>query len=580
MPISGKFGILHAPLKSLIYQQNMTEANRPANFIRQAIDADLASGKHVEIVTRFPPEPNGYLHIGHAKSIWLNFGIAEDYGGRCTLRYDDTNPVKEDEEFVTAIEDDVRWLGYQWSQIAHASDYFDQLYEFALELIGKELAYVDSLDADQIREHRGTLTEPGRNSPYRDRGVEENLALFEKMKAGEFADGEHVLRAKIDMTSPNLNLRDPVIYRIRHHHHQRKGDKWCIYPLYDFTHGYSDAIEGVTHSLCTLEFEAHRALYDWLLDNVTAPNRPHQIEFSRLNLNYTVMSKRLLTQLVSDGHVSGWDDPRMPTISGMRRRGYTPDSIRNFISAVGITKKDNIIEIGNLENAVREDLDPVAPRALAVLRPLKVVIENYAQGEFEEIEVPNHPGNPGLGTRKITLGREIYIEHADFMEDPPGKYFRLAPGREVRLRYGFVIRCTDVIKNDDGEVVELRCQYDPSTRGGNQPEGRKVKGIIHWVSADHHTVAEVRLYDRLFSAPNPLSDKTRDFRDALNPDSLEVLEECRLESSLNDPDMNTRYQFERTGYFYPDPDCEAGKPVYNRIVTLRDTWAKLENQKN
>ena len=557
----------------------MPDHSEPVNFIRQVINDDLARKKHDTIVTRFPPEPNGYLHIGHAKSIWLNFGIADDYQGRCTLRFDDTNPVKEDIEFVNAIEEDVRWLGFQWSQIAHASDYFDQLYEFALELIDKGLAYVDSLDKDTMKAYRGTLKEPGQNSPYRDRDIEENRRLFEDMRAGKFADGEHVLRAKIDMSSANINLRDPVIYRIRHHEHQRTGDKWCIYPMYDFTHGLSDAIEGVTHSLCTLEFEDHRALYDWFLQNVSAPCQPQQIEFSRLNLNYFVMSKRMLTQLVEQKHVNGWDDPRMPTISGLRRRGFTPASIRNFISAVGITKKANVIEMGMLENAVREDLDNVAPRALAVLRPLKVVIEDFDESESEIIEVANHPHHPQMGKREIKLTREIYIEQDDFLEDPPKKFFRLGPDREVRLRYGFVIHCHEVIKDDKGEVVELRARSVPDTRNGKQPEGRKVKGIIHWVSAEHCVEATVHLYDRLFQEANPLADKTRSYLEALNPNSLETLTHCKLEASLAAPDAQTRYQFERLGYFYPDQASEAGNLIFNRIVTLRDSWAKIDQQR-
>ncbi|WP_424947116.1 glutamine--tRNA ligase/YqeY domain fusion protein [Candidatus Spongiihabitans sp.] len=553
----------------------MSAAAKPTNFIRQIIDRDLASGKHDVIVTRFPPEPNGYLHIGHAKSIWLNFGIADDYNGKCTLRFDDTNPAREQAEFVAAIEQDVRWLGYQWQRIAHASDYFEQLHGFACELIDKGLAYVDSLDAEKIRQYRGTLTEPGQDSPYRGRSVAENRDLFAQMRAGEFADGAQVLRAKIDMASPNINLRDPVIYRIRHHDHQRTGNTWCIYPMYDFTHGLSDAIEGVTHSLCTLEFEDHRALYDWLLDNISAPCHPQQIEFSRLNLNYAVMSKRMLTQLVENGSVQGWDDPRMPTICGLRRRGFTPASIRNFIAAVGITKSDNMIEMGVLENSVREDLEPIAPRAMAVLRPLKVIIENYPEGEHEQIQAPNHPRDASMGTRTIALGREIYIEQDDFMERPPDKFFRLAPDREVRLRYGFVIRCTEVIKNPAGEVMELRCQYDPDTRRGRAPGGRKVKGIIHWVSASHCVEAEVRLYDRLFSEANPRADKSRDFKQALNPDSLHILPQCKLEASLASPKADTRYQFERLGYFYADQDSNSGNLIYNRIVTLRDAWARI-----
>ena len=555
----------------------MSETAKP-NFIRQIIARDLALGKHDAIVTRFPPEPNGYLHIGHAKSIELNFGIAADYNGTCVLRFDDTNPVKEDEKFVAAIAEDVRWLGYQWLGITHASDYFAQLHEFAVELIEKGLAYVDSLNAEQIRQYRGSLTEVGMDSPHRNRNIAENIMLFEKMRAGVFADGQHVLRAKIDMSAPNINLRDPVIYRIRHQAHQRTGNAWCIYPMYDFTHGLSDAIEGVTHSLCTLEFEDHRALYDWLLDNVSAPTHPQQIEFSRLNLNYTVMSKRMLTQLVENGDVTGWDDPRMPTICGLRRRGFTPASIRNFIATVGITKRDNIIEMGVLENSIRTDLEPIAPRAMAVLRPLKVIIENYPAGEHEEIEAPNHPGDASMGTRTITLGREIYIEQDDFMEQPPGKFFRLAPNKEVRLRYGFVIRCIKVIKNQSGEVVELRCQYDPDTRRGRPPEGRKVKGIIHWVSVEHCVEAEVRLYDRLFSVANPLADKSLNFRQMLNPDSLEVLSQSKLEASLASPKPATRYQFERLGYFYADTDDSTGNLIYNRVVTLRDTWDKIAHK--
>ncbi len=553
----------------------MSDDAKPVNFIRRVIDEDLASGKHAQIVTRFPPEPNGYLHIGHAKSIWLNFGIKDQYQGKCSLRFDDTNPVKEDAEFVTAIAEDVRWLGYEWTAIAHASDYFEEFHRYAIELINKGLAYVDSSSAEAIRHLRGTLSAPGEDSPYRERSVAENLDLFDRMRKGEFEDGAHVLRAKIDMSSPNINLRDPILYRIRHHDHQRTGNQWCIYPMYDFAHGQGDAIEGVTHSLCTLEFEDHRALYEWFIENISVPSKPRQIEFSRLNLNYTVMSKRMLTQLVEQKHVSGWDDPRMPTISGLRRRGFTSDSIRNFIASVGITRKANIIEMGVLENCIREDLDPTAPRAMAVLRPLKVVIENYADGESEQLEVPNHPGNSEMGTRTITLSREIWIDRDDYMDDPPKKFFRLGPEREVRLRYGFVIKCTDVIRDEDGEVVELRCEFDPSTRGGNQPQGRKVKGIIHWVSADHCAEAEVRLYDRLFSEANPLADKERAFTEAVNPDSLEVLTDCKVEASLAKPLADTRYQFERTGYFYADKDSSEDKLIFNRIVTLRDTWAKL-----
>ena len=560
----------------------------PVNFIRRQIDADLAAGAHDVIVTRFPPEPNGYLHIGHAKSIWLNFGIADDYGGQCTLRFDDTNPLAEEVEYAEAIEEDIRWLGYQYERVAYASDYFEQLHKYALELIHKGLAYVDSQTADEIRAGRGTLTTPGVDSRDRDRPVAENLALFARMKNGDYAEGEMVLRARIDMASPNINLRDPVIYRIRHHRHQRTGDAWCIYPLYDFTHGQSDAIEGVTHSLCTLEFEDHRPLYDWFLDNLTLPTsvRPKQIEFSRLNLNYTVTSKRMLSQLVDNGDVSGWDDPRMPTLRGLRRRGFTPASIRHFIASVGITRSANVIEMGLLEKCAREHLDPIAPRAMAVLDPLKVVLENYPQGETETIRAPNHPADDSLGAREVTLSRELYIERDDFMEAPPKKYFRLAPGRAVRLRYAFVVRCTEVIKDADGRVVELRCQYDPGSRhgapptsnGGDGNAGGKV-GIIHWVNAFDAVEAEVRLYDRLFSSANPLADKNADFRDFLNPVSLEIRKRALLEPSLANPDPSQRYQFERLGYFCADRDSSARKPVFNRIVTLRDNWAKIDRRR-
>ncbi len=554
----------------------MSEQVTRSNFVRHIIDADLKSGKHSAIVTRFPPEPNGYLHIGHAKSICLNFGIARDYDGRCTLRFDDTNPVKEDIEFVEAIEHDVRWLGFNWSALVHASDYFDQLYNFAIELIEKGLAYVDSLPVEKIREYRGTLTEPGHNSPDRDLGVKENLALFKQMADGRFADGERVLRAKIDMASPNINLRDPVIYRIRHHRHQRTGDRWCIYPLYDFTHGLSDAIEGVTHSLCTLEFEDHRPLYDWFIENITVPTKPRQIEFSRLNLSYTIMSKRLLTQLVQSGKVTGWDDPRMPTISGLRRRGYTPASIRKFISLVGVTKSDNVIDMAVLENCVREDLDPVAPRAMAVLRPLKLVIENYPVDETETIDVANHPKDTSFGKRSVSLSRELYIDADDFMEDPPTKFFRLGPGREVRLRNAFVVKCLRAVYDGNGKLIELRCEYLPETRNGQQPEGRKVKGIIHWVNAEDAMDAEIRLYDRLFHEANPLADRKRDFLTAINPESLISLTGCKLEASLAIADQNICYQFERVGYFHPDTDSQPGSPVYNRVVPLRDSWTRTD----
>ena len=551
----------------------MFEDGKSVNFIRQIIDRDIAAGKHCEIVTRFPPEPNGYLHIGHCKSIGLNFGIKDDYNGKCILRFDDTNPLKESQKFAIMIEKDIRWLGYEWTSITHASDYFGQLYKYGIELIEKGLAYVDSQSSEQIREQRGTLLKAGENSPYRNRDIQTNLDLFTRMKAGEFVDGEQVLRAKIDMTSPNINLRDPVIYRIRHHTHQRTGDQWCIYPMYDFAHGQGDALEGVTHSLCTLEFADHRELYDWFIEYLSVPGKPRQIEFSRLNLNYTVMSKRMLTRLVDLEHVSGWDDPRMPTISGLRRRGYTPASIRKFIAAVGITKKANIIEMGVLENCIREDLEPIAPRAMAVLRPLKVVLENYPVSETEAIEVPNHPAKPEMGTREIILSREIYIDRNDYMDAPPKGYYRLGPGREVRLRYAFVIRCTDVIRDESGQVIELRCQYDPNTRGGSRPHGRKVKGIIHWVSVNHSVDSAVRLYDRLFSQSDPLADKDRDFTEFLNPQSLEYLTNCKLEASLQYSAKDTRYQFERIGYFFPDQNNRPDKLIFNRIVPLRDTWA-------
>jgi len=547
-------------------------ATESTNFIRQIIEEDIAAGKHGgRVVTRFPPEPNGYLHIGHAKSICLNFGVAEDYGGVCNLRFDDTNPEKEDIEYADSIKSDVQWLGYEWNELCYASDYFERLHDFAVELIEKGKAYVDSLTPEQIREYRGTLTEPGRESPYRDRSVEENLDLFARMRAGEFGNGEHSLRARIDMASGNINMRDPVIYRIRHAPHWRSRDKWCIYPMYDFTHCLSDAIEGVTHSLCTLEFEDHRPLYDWVLDNVDVACHPQQIEFGRLNLSYTVMSKRLLNRLVRERHVSGWDDPRLPTLTGLRRRGFTPASIRNFCERIGVTKSDGIVEMGMLEHAVREDLDHHAERRMGVLRPLKVVIENYPQDRVEELVAQNHPKRPELGERRIPFSREIYIERDDFMEDPPKKYFRLAPGREVRLRYGYYVTCTDMIRNESGEVTELRCTYDSETRGGTSPDGRKVKGTIHWVSAADAVDAEVRLYDRLFQSPNPNAES---FLEQLNPGSLAVLEHCKLEPGLADAPIEARCQLERQGYFCVDPDSGGGRVVLNRTATLRDSWAK------
>jgi glutaminyl-tRNA synthetase len=539
---------------------------------------DVATGRFGRPVhTRFPPEPNGFPHIGHAKSICLNFGIARDFGGICNLRFDDTNPVTEDVEYVESIQEDVRWLGFTWDALLYASDYFEQLYECAERLIRDGRAYVDDLSADEIREYRGTLKAPGRPSPFRDRPAGENLDLFRRMRAGEFPDGSRVLRAKIDMASPNVNLRDPVLYRIRRAHHHRTGDAWCIYPMYDYAHPISDAIERITHSICTLEFEDHRPLYDWLIAHLPLPGQPQQIEFARLNLTYTVMSKRKLLQLVSDKHVSGWDDPRMPTISGMRRRGYTAEAIRQFADEIGVAKRENVIDVGLLEHFVREDLNRRAPRAMAVLRPLKVVLENYPDGQIEEMDVVNNPEDPSAGTRKVPFSRELYIERDDFMEDPPKKFFRLAPGREVRLRNAYLVTCTGVEKNEAGEVVGLRCTYDPATRGGDAPDGRKVKATLHWVSAGHAVGAEVRLYDRLFTAENPGAGDT-DFLTQLNPASLEVLRDCRLEPSLASATPGTRVQFERLGYFCVDPDSTAGRPVFNRTVSLKDSWAKLKDK--
>jgi glutaminyl-tRNA synthetase len=525
-------------------------------------------------VTRFPPEPNGFLHIGHAKSICLNFGLAAEYGGVCNLRFDDTNPVKEEDEYVEAIQEDVRWLGFDWEdRIYYASDYFERLYDFAVRLIRAGKAYVDELTAEEIRAYRGTLTEPGKNSPYRDRPVEENLELLERMRTGEFPDGSRVLRAKIDMASPNMNLRDPVMYRILHAEHHRTGRKWCIYPMYDFAHGQSDSIEGVTHSICTLEFEDHRPLYDWFIDQLGI-HHPQQIEFARLNLSYTVMSKRRLLELVAEGRVDGWDDPRMPTIAGMRRRGYTPAAIRNFCERIGVGRSDSWIDVGVLEDCVREDLNESSPRAMAVLQPLKVVIENYPEGKVEEFDVPNHPQKPEMGTRKVPFCREIFIEADDFMEEPPKKFFRLAPGREVRLRSAYFIRCEEVVRDDRGEIVELRCTYDPATRGGGAPDGRKVKGTIHWVSSRHALEAEVRLYDRLFVQANPAGDKETDYRIHINPDSLNRLTSCRLEPGLAQAAPGSRYQFERLGYFCVDTvESAPGAPVFNRTATLRDSWS-------
>jgi len=550
---------------------------QPKDFIRQIISEDIVSCKNDgNVVTRFPPEPNGYLHVGHAKSICLNFGVADEFDGMTYLRFDDTNPGKESEEYVRAIEADVHWLGFQWGdRLTHASDYFDQLYESAEKLIGKGKAYVDSLTAEEIREHRGTLIRPGKNSPYRDRPIEENLDLFRRMRDGEFADGEHVLRAKIDMASPNMNMRDPTIYRIRHIAHQRTGDKWCIYPMYDFAHGLSDAFEGITHSICTLEFEDHRPLYDWFIDEVEPAHRPRQYEFSRLNLAYTIMSKRRLIQLVDDQLVSGWDDPRMPTLAGMRRRGYPPAALREFCRRVGVTKKENLIEMAALEGCIRENLDHEAPRRMAVIKPLKVVLSNYPSDQTEEMPALNHPNRPDLGSRDLPFGRELYIEATDFMEDAPRKFFRLKPGGEVRLRYGYIIRCEEVVKDEAGKVVELHCTYDSDTRSGTGSSDRKVKGTIHWVSANHAIDAEVRLYDRLFTIADPAASD--DVMAHLNPNSLEVVD-ARLEPSLGTAGLEDSFQFERLGYFKQDPESTSEKPVWNRIVTLRDSWAKIEKQ--
>ncbi len=544
------------------------------DFIRDIVAADLREGRQTAIVTRFPPEPNGYLHIGHAKSICLNFGIATEFGGQCNLRFDDTNPVKEEQAYIDAIEADVRWLGFDWGEhLHHASDYFGQLYEWAVALVRSGKAYVDDLSADEIREHRGTLTEPGRESPWRERPVEENLDLFERMRAGEFPNGARVLRAKIDMASPNLNLRDPVLYRIVHAAHPRTGDAWCIYPTYDFAHGQSDAIEGVTHSICTLEFENHRPLYDWLIENLPVPSRPHQYEFARLNLTYTVLSKRVLLRLVNEGHVRGWDDPRMPTISGLRRRGFPAEGIRRFATEVGVARNDSVIEIGVLEHAVRDVLNRSAPRRFGVLDPLKVVIENYPEGQVEELEAINNPEDPSAGTRRVPFSRELYIEADDFREEPPPKFFRLSEGREVRLRSAYFITCTGVVKDDAGKVVELRCTYDPATRGGDAPDGRRPKATLHWVSAAQAVPAEVRLYDHLFTRPDPGADG--DLFADLSPTS-EVVVHGYVEPSLADAPVGETVQLERLGYFCPDPDSSRGAPVFNRTLTLKDTWAKVQ----
>jgi glutaminyl-tRNA synthetase len=557
----------------------MTDAGTAAmevgrDFIRDIIQADLTAKRHGTVVTRFPPEPNGYLHIGHAKSICLNFGVAQEFGGRCHLRFDDTNPTKEEQEYIDAIERDVRWLGFDWgTDLYHASDYFERLYEWAEHLIRSGKAYIDDQSQDEIRARRGTLTQPGQNSPWRDRAVEENLDLFRRMRTGEFPNGARVLRAKIDMASGNINLRDPVLYRILHAHHPRTGTAWSIYPSYDFAHGQSDAIEHITHSLCTLEFEDHRPLYDWFLDNLPVPSRPRQYEFARLNLTYTVLSKRVLTELVRGGHVKGWDDPRMPTLAGLRRRGVPPEAVRDFVRRIGVAKANSLVDVAMFDFSVREVLNKSAWRRMAVLRPLKIVIENYPEGQTEELEAVNHPDDPSAGTRRIRFGRELYVEREDFMENPPKKFYRLSPGREVRLRYAYFVTCREVVKNDAGEVVELRCSYDPATRGGNAPDGRKVQATLHWVSAADAVPAEVRLYNPLFATPEP---NAADFVADLNPGSLEILTDCRLEPALAGANVEGAVQFERQGYFFRDPDSTPGRLVYNRTVGLRDTWAKVQ----
>ncbi len=559
-----------------------SDVTAQVDFIRSIIDADLAAGKnHGRLATRFPPEPNGYLHIGHAKSICLNFGVAAERGGTCNLRFDDTNPTKEDVEYVEAIQRDVVWLGFTWDAMFYASDYFEQLYHFAVELIKKGKAYVDSLSADEIRAHRGTLTEAGTNSPFRDRSIEENRDLFRRMREGEFPDGQYVLRAKIDMASPNINMRDPALYRIRRATHHRTGDAWCIYPMYDYAHPLSDALEGITHSLCTLEFEDHRPLYDWCVDNLFEGDKPQQIEFARLNLNYTVMSKRKVLQLVQQNHVSGWDDPRLPTVAGLRRRGYTPESIRNFCARIGVAKKENVIDMAQLEHAVREDLNRRSPRVMVVLRPLKVVITNYPEGQAEDVDVINNPEDESAGTRKVPFSRELYIERDDFREDPPKKFFRLSPGREVRLRCAYFITCTEVVKDAQGEVIELRCTYDPATRGGDAPDGRRVKATLHWVSALHAIDVEVRLYDRLFLTEDPERvPEGQTFLDNMNPASLETVSNAKAEPSLKTGLSGDKFQFERLGYFCVDIDSQPGALIFNRTVSLRDTWARIEGRQD
>ncbi len=546
------------------------------NFIRDIIDDDLKNGKYETVHTRFPPEPNGYLHIGHAKSICLNFGTAKDYKGLCNLRFDDTNPTKEDVEYVDSIQEDIKWLGFDWeNRLYYASDYFDRLYEYATILIRKGKAYVDDLNADEIRRHRGTLTEPGKDSPHRNRTVEENLDLFERMRKGEFPDGSKTLRAKIDMSSPNINMRDPVMYRILHATHHRTGDKWRIYPMYDWAHGQSDSIEGITYSICTLEFEDHRPLYNWFVEQLEIFH-PRQIEFARLNLTYTVMSKRRLLQLVQEKHVSGWDDPRMPTLSGLRRRGYTPESIRLFADRIGVSKADSVIDVSVLEDCLRSDLNKRAQRVMAVLHPVRLVIENYPDGQVEELEAVNNPEDESMGTRKIPFSKVLYIEQSDFMENPPKKYFRLSPGAEVRLRYAYIIKCTSVVRNPDtGEILEIKCTYDPDTKSGSPASQRKVKGTIHWVSAQHAVEAEARVYDRLFNVPDPGGE---DWKDSLNPNSLEIVKGCKVEPGLADAKPQDRFQFERLGYYCVDHDSKPGNLVFNRTVTLRDTWAKINKR--
>jgi len=557
------------------------EFKTPPNFIKEIIEEDIKTGRYGgRVHTRFPPEPNGFLHIGHAKSICLNFGLAQEYNGLCNLRMDDTNPSTEDEAYVKAIQEDVKWLGFDWAdRFYYASDYFDKLYEYAVELIKKGKAYVDSLSQEEIRQYRGTLTEPGKESPYRNRSVEENLELFEKMKNGEFPEGSHVLRAKIDMAHPNLNMRDPVMYRIKYVSHYRTGNRWCIYPTYDFAHCISDSIEGITHSICTLEFEDHRPLYDWFLDELGIYHS-QQIEFARLNLTYTVLSKRYLSILVKEGYVSGWDDPRMPTIRGLRRRGYTPEAIKDFCERIGVARRNSLVDVALLEHCVREDLNKRAPRAMAVLRPLKLVIDNYPDDQVEELDAVNNPEDPSMGTRKVPFSKVLYIERDDFRENPPKDYYRLAPGREVRLRYGYYVTCVDVVKDDKGDIVEIHCTYDPATRGGWSPDGRKVKGTIHWVSARHAVPVEVRLYDHLFTREDMTNlDEGEDFRKYINPNSLQVIYPCYVEPSLANAPPESRYQFERLGYFAVDPvDSRKDRLVFNRIVTLKDTWSKIEKR--